>query len=98
MICISTISATSRGTGGVLAPLVAFLLVSILWFLAVVIIRRSRRESDVALRKLASELTPSDPKVRNLLATAAKPERRRTSRTTVVPTIAAFAGCSSSTP
>ena len=73
MIFLAAMSSTSHASGGLLAPLVAFLLVSIVWFLAVVIMRRSRREADAAWRKMVADFTPSDPKVRDLLAAIPKP-------------------------
>jgi len=92
VIYLAAMSSTSNASGGLLAPLVAFLLVSIVWFLAVVIMRRSRREADAAWRKMVADFTPSDPKVRDLLAAIPKPAGPRTTRSTAVPIIAAIAG------
>ncbi len=80
--------------GGFMGPLTAFLLVSILWFVGVVLTRRSRRESEVALRRLETELTPSDPQVRDLVGGRREPRRRRSSNATIVPIFAALAGLS----
>ena len=85
-------SPASWSFGGVVAPVAAFLLVSIFWFLVVMLVRRSRRESEGAIRQLESELIPSDPRVQELVATRPKPVERRGSNTTVVPMIAAVGG------
>ena len=96
---LAAVGASSPGSpfaawsfGGIVAPVVAFLLVSIFWFLVVVVVRRSRRESEDAIRQLESELTPADPKVQDLVASRSSSVHRRGSNATVVPMIAAIGG------
>ena len=89
---LAAMASSATPLAGVLAPIAAFVLVSVFWFVLVVLWRRSRDESVEAVRRLESELTPSDPGVQDLLASRPTPAPRRTSNATAVPLIAAMAG------